>query len=355
MSSSVRDWTVRINGTEYPLWETLRLGMAIDQLAHTFAVSLYDGWVAKEEDVPFQEGDPIVLLWKGTEALTGYVDRVSISYSSTGHTLSAEGRSKTGDLVDCAAVVSPGEWAKADILKIATDITGPFGIGAGNYTDIGTPVRKFAVQEGETAAESLERLARTRGVLATCDAFGDVRFARAGQDRASTKLQYGVNILTGSREGSATERFSEYTLKSQVSGDDSFFGEKAATPMGTATDDLVTRYRPLVVLSECQESGAELKKRAEWERTVRAGRARRLSYRVQGCEHLDGYLWVPNLLVQVDDPRLRVQGDYLVAEVAITASQAYGTVTDLTLMSPKAFTVEPIPKPKQKGGFLPWL
>lgn len=347
--ADVRNWAVKLGSTKLLRWETLELRRAIDQLAHSFTLGLYDAWPG--EDLPFGESDAIEIEWHGDRALTGYIDRLSATYDG----LQLSGRSKTADLIDCSATNSPGEWKKADLLKIAVALTGDFDIGAGSDTDLGTPLRSFTIQEGEAVAEAIERLARLRGVLATCDAYGDVRFTRAGSRKASTRLEYGVNILPGATfEASSVERFSDYTVKSQVAGDDNFFGEPAAAAQGSAADSVVSRHRPLVVLSESQESGKELEKRAEWERTVRAGRARRVQYTVAGSEHLDGYLWDANMLVDVNDPRLRIKGELLITAATIRVSEQ-GTTTTLELASPKAFTVEPVPAPKPKGGLLSWL
>lgn len=343
---------IRINGRDYRQWVDFRMRREMESLAWSVSVQLWDAW--QGDDLPFVEGDPIEVRWRNDLEFSGYIDQRTLRTAETNTLIAITARSKTGDCIDCSATNKPGEWKNAELLTIATDILGEFGLGAGSDVDLGSPIRAFALAEGETANEALQRLARMRGVVAVGDEFGDVKFTRAGAQRADTRLRYGVNIREAEATANATQRYSEYVLKAQVSGTDSFFGSKAAAVSATATDSDVTRYRPLVIMAESQDSGAELKKRAEWERTYRAGRARRASVVTPGAEHTDGYLWKPNLLVDVLDPRIRVAGELLIVATDLAMSER-GTTTTLELANPAALTVEPLAKPKKKGGFSSWL
>src|SRR3546814_10159749 len=91
-------------------------------------------------------------------------------------------------------------------------------------------------------------------------------------DVCSSDLQ-GKNILVADGGHVLSERFSQYVLKGQASGDDEVNGRAASAPSAEAKDPAVTRYRPMLIIGEDQSDIASLKKRAEWEATTRAGRA----------------------------------------------------------------------------------
>jgi len=351
--ANANDVALRFADRDLKQWLALQLRRDMESLAPSFAVQLWDAWAG--QNTPFVEGDTVQILWKNGREFTGYIDAIRSQSSATNTLITVTGRSKTLDLIECSAVTKPGEWRRTGLLAIATDIAAPFGIACGSDVDLGAPFAVFTLQEGESANEAIQRLARMRGVLAVGDEFGDVQFTRAGTERAGTKLQYRVNILESSSEISAEQRYSEYTIKTQVAGTDDFFGANAAAVSAKATDPDVRRYRPLTLIAEAQETGASLQKRADWERTYRAGQSRRAAVKTYGAEHRDGYLWAPNMLVDIDDPRVRLKGELLIVATTLSIAEN-GTTTDLELANPAALTIEPLAPPKKKrGGFDSWL
>ena len=150
--------------------------------------------------------------------------------------------------------------------------------------------------------------------------------------------------------GSANDRFKTYLVKGQAQGNDELFGAKAAQPKGQASDSEITRARNLTVVADSGTS-ADMKRRATWERNVRAARARSVSYRVQGWTNAEG-LWRHNVLVAVKDPLFRLDGEYLIKSVAQIYDLNEGRATELAVCDPAAFDVFREPKRPRKGAFL---
>jgi prophage tail gpP-like protein len=196
---------------------------------------------------------------------------------------------------------------------------------------------KFSIQEGETCFEALSRLATMRGMLAITDDGTQVRFARAGLARSPTPIELGVNVLSGTRSGSQRDRFQIYTFKSQLVGTDEFHGAEAAGIAAGVSDEGIDRFRPMVIVAEDQGNAADLERRAQWERNTRAGKSRRLSYRVQGYHNELG-LWKANEIVRVRDRFLRVDDDLLIVSVAYEKA-GDRSVTTLQVTNPEAFDV----------------
>lgn len=344
----MRDVQLLVDGKAYGGWKSVRIVRSIEQLASSFVLDITEQWVGQDERLPVAEGADCVIAVDGDPVLTGYVDTVPRSYGPGAHNIGVNGRSKTGDLVDCSAIYRTGQWKQAGLLKISKDLCSPFGIAVKADAPVGAKFRKFSIQEGETVHECIERAARMRGVLLTTAPNGDLAIARAGNGRISTTLKYGVNIIGGGSTGSMKGRHSNYIVKGQAPGSDNFHGKKANQQKAEATDQAVTRHRPLIVMAEDAATAQSLLDRAAWERNTRAGRSQRVSYKVQGWEHDDG-LWEPNKMVPVWDPVLMIDSELLLVSVALVVGESDGEIAELELTGAGAFDVKPLPTPKPKS------
>lgn len=338
----MRDVELIVAGKSYAGWVSMRLSRSLEQAAAAFSLSFSERWSGQRRPIPIDEGEPCTIRVKDQVALTGYVDESNVDYSATEHAMAVSGRSKAGDLVDCSAVHAAGQWKNQTLLQIAQDLVQPFAISVSSDIDLSSPLPVFSLQQGETVFDALERGARMYGCLLTSGPDGAVRFTQAGKRATTTVLTTGINIESGNRRGSWKERFSQYVVKGQSRGSDDTSGEDAATPKGISNDSAVTRARTLIVLAEDQGNPGVLATRATWERNVRAGRARRLSYTVRGWEH-EGGLWEPNLRVHVKDTILRVDTELLIVSATLILDDD-GARTELELTTAEAFTVLELPK-----------
>lgn len=340
-----------VDKRKYSGWKTLSIRNSIEELAHSYRVGLTDRWSNNQEAVPVSGGDPCSVRVNDEQITTGYIDSDGLVYDAKSRSMNFAGRSKTSDLVDCAAIYKTGQWKNKGLLTIANDLCSPYGIDVRTNVLLGEKFSnpRFSIEDGETVFECLSRAARMRGVLMITDARGDLVFDRAGSSRVDTVIERGVNVLTGSKQNSMADRFSHYIVKSQMAGDDNAQG-KSRSLTRTSEDEGVPRYRPTIIMADAEASGTELQKRADWERNVRAGRATRLSYRLLGWSHSAG-LWAPNKMVRVKDDESQIDDELLIVSAEFTRSSS-GTFTDLELTMKEAFGTEPLPRPKKKNGSL---
>jgi len=337
------DFSLNVNQTKYGGWKSLSITKSLDQLAQSFDVGFSDQWSDQEERIPIVAGNEVTVDYGSQTIITGYVDDDSSNYSSSGRSLTIKGRSKTGDLVDCAAVKEDGtrQWRKVGLRKIAEDICDPFGIDVLAAANLGGLFRRFTIEEGETAFNLLQRAARMRGLLILTNADGDLVFSRVGTTTIGTTLKLGENILGCNHQRSMRNRFSQYTVNCQTAGtDETADSPKNVTLSAMSEDDGVGRYRPTVIMADNEDRGDELQTRADWERNVRAGESRSFAYTVRGWEHDNG-LWEPNTLVRVVDDYNWLDAELLIAEVTFSRSEA-GTTTVLTLKAKEAYDVQPL-------------
>lgn len=332
---------LKVNGKLFGGWQQVRIERGIEQIAGTFDLTVTDRWntAAGQQAFELRAGQSCEVLVDGHTVITGYLDSVNRSYDKAAHQITVSGRDKTGDLVDCSAIFKTGQWRKKTIAQIAADLIKPFGIGLIVAADVGKPIPVFAIQEGASVFEELERAAKMRALLLISDGKGNLVLTRAGTERAASDLVEGDNILRADGEFSWKDRFSDYIIKGQRKGDDNDYGKTVAHQKASIEDLGITRYRPLLVLAEDQDGDATLKQRAEWERNVRAGRGTRATITVQGWKDRDR-LWQPNTITHLNSPLLSADVDLLITSVSYSLDDS-GTTTTLQLSKPSAFdTIE---------------
>lgn len=367
------DLTLKIDGYDIAGWTSIQVTRSLDNLADTFDLALTTKLSSTPPPVEIEEGGECSIHYGEELLLSGYLDVVDQSYNATSTTLSVSGRSKAGDLVDCSAVrpgkLTAGSWKNTSVLKIAQDICDPFGIKV--KSDVGELGQEnyFKLTEGETCFSALSRLGKDYGVRVVSAPDGTVHFTRTGLlTFPDVVIQSGKkgNVLAGGLVRDASERFSDYLFKAQVTASDEVPQTKC-NRAHTAKDDGVLRYRPLLIESDEQVRNSKgqftseknktpLQLRAEWERNTRAGKSKQLSYEVCNPKDLslswemgNHGLWEPNVIVSVLDDFLGIDGQFLIVEVTLVRDEK-GTRTSLKLTAPEAYQVQFPPKKKGKKG-----
>ena len=329
---------LKIDGTFYGGWKSMRATRSIEQMAGAFELEVTDRWPGQPAANPIRPGQACQLLLDGNPVITGYVDTVMADYDAGQHSIRISGRDKTADLVDCSAIHKSGQWHNVKLDQLARDLIKPFGIALVVEADIGAAFSSWNIQEGESVFECLERAARMRALLLTSNAEGNLVITRAGQSRVDVVLAEGKNIKAARAEFSWKDRFSRYTAKGQ--GRLGADGEtEHAAPAGTVVDEIVTRHRPLIVLAESHSQNATLRDRAEWERNVRRGRSARGSITVQGWTSDGKSLWQPNTLASVTSPLLWLPdtAEMLIVGCTYSLDDMSGTLTELAIARPESF------------------
>ncbi len=351
-----------VNGKIYRGWKSVRVERSIENVCGSFEIStserlLSNDWVSGfDEALSVDVGNECTLTVDGTPLVTGYVDDIAREIDASTHAISISGRDKTGDLVDCSAVCKTGHFYNVDLAYIAQALLKPFKIGIFVNTDTGAPFRNASIEPGESVFELLDRLARHRGVLLTTDGRGNLVITRAGvglsaEDanlkltRIKTLLILGDNILSMRIEKSQRDRYSEYTVKGQIPLNENVTPVYNDTLKSVAKNEIITRYRPLVLVAEQPDHLVAFRLRAQWERNVREGRSMRITVTVQGWQHADG-LWTPNRIVHLIAKPLGIEGgDLLIVSVTYTLDEN-GTRTEMSLTWPWAF--DPLPTPEKE-------
>lgn len=350
-------YQVIINGTAYTEWLAVTVARSLERMSGEFQVDLTK---RQPTDLFLTDGItpglPAQIEIDGQTFLDGFIDAVSYTYNGQQASITVKGRDKTCDLIDCAARVDDKfEFTNQKLDAVIKKIIAPYGLTLKVETDTGAVFKRLAVQPGETAYEFIERACRLRGVLAVSDGIGGLTIIKPAGEKSAGRLVYGENILAADVDLDDKDVFSLYVVKGQaepVAADDEEV-KVSVTAEGRATDELVKRYRPKVIVGENQAYDMTLKERAAWEKKMARARSKRATYTVTGWRAAQGALWKVNTLVPVSDKRTGLNREMLITGLRFTRDNG-GTRTQIELSMPEAFDI-PAEKDTTSGASEIWV
>jgi prophage tail gpP-like protein len=343
-----------INGTSYADFKSVQLTASMEQFARDFSFQFSDKWFnTLLQENPFKEGDPATIQVYGKTFLEGFIEDIPVQYNSRARSIGVIGRSRACDLVDCSAIHKSGSWRNVSMVDIAKSLIAPYGLSVKvdpwAVALAAPPFSRWAIEDEEKVFDCIARMAKMRGLFLLSDASGDLIITKSSPLPFPYKLQFGVNIFSGSRSSHFRDRYSEYTIKGQRSGDDTFFAENVGKGFYKTTDPQVDRFRPLIIMSDSQGSAQELKSRGDHERNLRAGKSRKLAYDHVGLRTTDQKLpFILNRLIPIIDPVVDFTGSLLVSGISHRFSSPGGEITHLELSAPEMYDILIPPKPKPK-------
>ncbi len=356
--SSYPNIMITVNGQQLKRWTSFSLTKNLDELSNSFSASFTSG-----RDLPeiqdwwkIHLGDSCEIELVGIVVMCGWIEEVIVDYTEDTHTITLSGRDRLCDLVDCSPIEKT-EWIGDRASVIIQDLCTPFDIPVnispsiqGRMNEVIT--EKFQINEGESVFDTISRICNYKAVLPISDSGITLNISTEGTRRATTPLKVGYNILQATSAEHNVERFSQYIVKANDSGRDNTNAIDTAQAEGRAVDTRVSRYRPLVTISDKGANSADCEIRAQWEAIIRAGKSRQVTYLVPGWTQRDGTLWNVNTIVEVDDPILGIdtsmdrtlQGQprgALISKVEFTFDDEEGSLTLLTVVDSLTYCIFP--------------
>lgn len=332
--------TLRVNGLEYAgvggqRWNSVTITESLESLARDFTVGVVGVFASEPEAI--EAGDSVE-VWVGRDKLlTGWVDDHEVGGDARTESVTANGRSLTGDLADCSA--PPGTWSGLTVAKLVQALTEPYRIELVDQAGVGSQVvSRWRTEDGEFIFDGLDRLGRSVGALVTDDGAGRLVLTTTGTARCTDAIERGrPGFISGSVKRSQSERYSKYSCHGQV------FTDLEVDPhaVGYAEDTGITRYRELIIRPERGMTKAEAAARARWEASTRAAKSLVVTVTVRGWRQSDGSLWRANMLVTYTDKLARIDRAELLIVDVIRTLDANGRVTTMRLMPEEAFRLPP--------------
>lgn len=374
--------TVKIEGETFTGWQDVYISSGIEVFPRYFSIRCY---VGLSEQYRIEVGTPVELSVDGVPVLTGFIELVIIDIGPDSITYTVRGRSRGCDLVDCSAVVVNADGSSqvnvSDGLKFtqcmdgnpsAVDIIKKLSAASGIDVKLGSGVtidhavaQQYPLSITDTPYSHIEKISRYEGLLLYDDGYGDLRIDKLGQSKTATTrkdaLDPGGRTIRQQIVNDVSQMYSDYYVYSSSvfafadgqaamgpmadspkfhgHAQEAYFNNRGSAP-GTR------RYRPYVIVSEAPAdnpnnqpvSSTWNQARADWERNRRYGRAFQVTLIVSGWHDTNGTLWDVNRFITVP---LKGGEAYLISEVVFTRSDRDGTNTQLTLVKPEAFSIEP--------------
>lgn len=307
-----------VNGYDFSGWKEVSITAGIERVARDFSLQVTyhrDNVQSAKFAGMIRPHDRCEVYIGADKVLTGFVDGTPVQYDGQSVSFAIAGRSLTGDLVDCSAIGAANQWRAQKLEQIAATLAAEYGVKVVADVPTGEAVADFAIEQGETVFEAIDRLLRSRQLWASDDEHGVLRIIKAGSQRAGGALRLGENILSGSAELDYKQRFSEYRCKGQQAGTDDRYGDAANQSSASSGDALVKRRRVLLFTQSGQASAADCQRRVRFEQASRYSQSLAAQYTVQGWRAGNGQLWQPNQLVRVVDQVIGFDADLLIVEV----------------------------------------
>lgn len=327
-------------------WKGFSISRSMERGPHQFEMNLTEHWPGVNKR-SIEKGQFCSLYLNNDRLVSGFINEVMPDYDAKQHSLRIVGRSKLQDLVDCSTTGRSFKNQTFD--AIATSLCKPFDIKVVNITDVGAKFTNVTINPGQSIWEFLEYLARIRAIRIMEGASGELLITRLSNRRASTPLILGKNILSASAVHSDRDQFSEYIVVSQQADEDTLGAKATAHSQGIAHDKNVKRYRPLVIVSDEDESPKDANTHAAHHANIHYGRSEKTTYTIEGWREANDKVWAPNTRVMVRDHYAKVNGERAISSVNLTLDEK-GKRSEITVMPVQAFDLIPLPDPDSGEG-----
>jgi prophage tail gpP-like protein len=343
-------------------WKSMRFTRGIERMPSDFMLTCTERYPNQTGVMQIKPGQACRLLIGNDIVLTGFIDRVMPSIDPHGHHITVLGRGRCADLVDCSAYANNTQFMNRSVLDIATLVCKPFNIVVSQrdpgapalprtqFTADGQVIPLFNVNLTTTAWQIIEEIARYACLLAYETETGDMMLAQVGTAIAASGFASGVNVEAAASMESLDQRYSTY-LALNLAVDTTLPLTPGAAPSSATSGNIikqvndpnVSRYRPLVIISEQGYQTQDITlRRAIWEMNRRYGRSQAVTIVADDWRDKAGNLWTPNTLATVDIPELHITGvQWLISEVSFVVDPQRGKIAEVSLMPAAAFTTQP--------------
>lgn len=302
---------LKINRNLYSGWEGVSITKDMLAIADTFFLSIDNGLMLQA-----QAGSKIEILKDNEVFLSGFIDVFSISIAGNKSPLSLNGRSKSGDLIDCK-IENFSQYMNITALQIAQDIVKDFDIKISSSLTL-EPIMIFDTNVGETFFNAITRLCKQNNLLPVSLKNGNIQLVK-NANKSNVKILKKQDLKSLSYTSDLTGQFSKYIYKKE----NSMF----EISDGTTLNPYIDRYRPFVDLNTEDKTNIEL---AQWKKNNANANGTQVSIVVNNWD------FEPNTLVSIDTDI--VKDTFLIKSVTYTKDNN-GTNSQLILIDKGLFNV----------------
>jgi len=334
---------LEVAGKKLTGFDGLTITMAIDSLADSFALTMpYD---PDRSDLhaalrPFAY-TPCKVYLDDDLLLTGRIEKLAPKMDAGERSLTVEGRSLTGVLVDCG-IEGDLEFSGLTLAAIARKLCKPFALTV--RADADTPAIEVARAEyGQAVQDFLNSLAAPRNFFINSSFEGKLVISSANaltQAAPVAALVEGEKpLLAVAASYDGTHRFSSYDVGAQFAGE--------IDVNGHVDDTAIAVHRPTFIAAKDTDPDPNATARRARMEAIAA--ALPITATISGWRTPAGARWHERQSVTLKAPgaMLATERKYLIAEATFRLDKSAGKTVDLRLVMAEAYAGKPL-------GVLPW-
>jgi prophage tail gpP-like protein len=289
----------------------------------------------------FKPGDKCSVKLAGQDAIMdGLILTRQVAYDAYRHGIMIWGVSKTYPAVSGSMNHATHSFDDKDIKAITDECLKPTGVTCeirGNVDLTKWPY--MHCQPGESLHSFIERIARDRNVILTCDEKGKLLLVARDYDNGSQgQLIEGVNILKMQCVMSKKDAYSKYIIDGQTPASNKLNG-KAASEQRKTEDGTSEQYKVRIIpMEQPVTTQKEVEQRAQNEKMFSQSQELQATVTVQGWQpggaQGGGELWKKGKKVKVKSPMAMLDEDLAIQQVTFTQDDRSGSLTTLVLVQP---------------------
>jgi len=354
------DVVVLLNGAPYSGWLSIEVQQDFDQASGTGTIVLSE---QRGVPLPAKVGYTAVILCAGKPVITGHVHKISVSHDKSTHTITAEIRDKTQDLVD--STVGPGLKKKppCSLKEVCEETIKHMGLSGIKVIDKVSPPNFKPAEVPVADIEDrgfgfLDKWAKKRSVLFNTDGKGNLVIDRNQKRRGPGMLFKSFedhplnNVLKCTYETQDYGAHNTTAAATQKSPNDMDYwegrpksdGPAQAGPLSKAWGaGMNSAIRPERVLHFRAAQGLNEdspEKAAKWRASTAKGRNYTYAATVQGFEMSPGTLWWPGYIIPVRDDHCELSDELLIKSVTFRKDWDGGATTEVSCAPGDSFAEE---------------
>ena len=241
---------IEVNNRLFEGFTDASISYGIESMARQFAISIT---TPEKIPSPIKVQDKIVIYINDVKKLTGYVEELDKFESATNFTLTLQGRSLTGDIIDCS--IKRKTYKQKDFTQLIKIVLKDNNININVVNKILTPLKldnDAIARDGESIFDFLDRYAKKVQVLLTTDENGDLVITREGSGIMKGQLVKVYdgnlinNILSSSVNISTKDRFNTIEVFS-TTHDRNTSSDSSIVQIARAVDSNIRNSRRLII------------------------------------------------------------------------------------------------------------
>lgn len=346
------DLTLTIGNINWVGWQRVQLTRSLESVPANFDVVVTEKF-PNTTDIDIKPGDACSVKIGGDLVLTGWIDRYEAVVNAREHTVHISGRSKSADLVDCAAFVggqdpnSEKYAVSGSVRSIIEQLASAYNVKVTAQAGDGPQIPNMAINFGETPWEIIDRMTKIGAMVAYDMPDGSLMLARAGEEKMGSGFTQGVNVEQAEVNFSMDQRFSIYEGFTTPTPILSLGGGGTTPPQFIARDEGVKRFRKKIIYSElpAPQGGYLVQQLVDWEKNRRLGRSMAINIVCDSWRDTSGALWQPNHSAPVNVPSVKVKDVTWIIGTVTYVKDERGRHATVQLMAKEAFLPQPMAMP----------